>query len=92
MIGHFSEAILLAVCSNHGRVKVNDEANKLFEEIDAKIPQLCKATESSWGLIHEPWFNKVNNLTFALGICTGAALVGGVILVVQIIKNKKEAA
>ena len=46
--------------------------------------------KGEWGIIHEPWFEKTNNVSALLGFVAGAAMVGAVVSARKIITDNNE--
>ena len=83
-MGTVSEAVIRKL-QNNSDTLVSTEDNKLLMEAFATINKM----KTPWGIIHEPWFEKVNNVSALLGFVAGAAMVGAVVGVRKIITCKR---
>lgn len=64
------------ISSHFGKVKISDTAFTQYEIASKEIDKLCELTSQDWGLIHDPWFNKVRRGYFAGGCACGLAICG----------------
>ena len=45
--------------------------------------------KGEWGIIHEPWFEKANNVSALIGFIVGASVVGAAVGVSKVIACKR---
>ena len=83
-MGTVSEAIIRKIQKGSGTL-VSKEDNELLKEAFAIINK----AKTPWGIIHEPWFEKVNNVSALLGFVVGASVVGAAVGVSKVIACKR---
>lgn len=83
-MGTVSEAIIRKLQKESGTL-VSTEDNKLLMEAFATIDKM----KTPWGIIHEPWFEKVNNVSALIGVIVGASVVGAAVGVSKVVACKR---
>lgn len=88
-IGTFSENILFK-SPKYKPLRISDKAGKTHDQIMELINQLARETHMQWGVIHEPWFETVNAMSFALGFGACMATVVADRILVGVIRRHFE--
>ena len=83
-MGTVSEAIINKLQKNPG-VLISAEDDKLHSAAMAALNQM----KTPWGIIHEPWFEKINNVSALLGVIVGASVVGAAVGMHKVIACKR---
>lgn len=86
IIAQFTEGIMEVIrmlydkiVDRFGKVRISGTANVQYEIVNKEIDKLCELTSQSWGLIYDPWFQKVCKGYF-IGGCVCTLAVCGAIL------------
>lgn len=82
-MGTLSETIIEKVLKDTS-VCISQADDKHFAAAMAEINQM----KTPWGLIHEPWFEKCNNVSALIGFIVGASMVGASVSIYKAIKKK----
>lgn len=85
-MGTISENLIRKM-SKDVSVSLNESDSKWHEKALYAINQMSK--KGAWGIIHEPWFEKVNNVSALLGVIVGASVVGAAVGVSKVIACKR---
>ena len=85
-MGTVSENIIKKMSKDIG-VLLNESDLEWHKKALYAINQMSGKGE--WGIIHEPWFEKVNNVSTLLGFVAGAAMVGAAVGVSKVITCKR---
>lgn len=72
-MGTFSENLIRKMSKDVG-VLLDDNDRKWHDAALYAINQMSGKGE--WGIIHEPWFEKVNNVSALIGFTAGIAVMG----------------
>ena len=88
-MGTVSEAIIRRL-SKDVNVVLSDEDGKCHDAAMKAINSMSKNELGNWGVIHEPWFEKCNNVSALIGVAVGASMVGLCIGIRKIVKKAKE--
>lgn len=72
-MGTFSENLIRKMSKDVG-VLLNESDSEWHEKALYAINQMSGKGE--WGIIHEPWFEKVNNVSALIGFTAGIAVMG----------------
>lgn len=83
-MGTLSETIIERLCKDTS-VCISKADDKHFVAAMAEINQM----KTPWGLIHEPWFEKCNNVSALIGFIVGASVVGAAIGISKIRTRKR---
>lgn len=75
-MGTFSENLIRKM-SKDVSVMLNDSDSEWHANALYAINQMSGKGE--WGIIHEPWFEKCNNVSALIGFVAGATVVGAAI-------------
>jgi hypothetical protein len=83
-IGTFSEN-LIGKMSKDVSVMLNDSDSEWHANALYAINQMSGKGE--WGIIHEPWFEKCNNVSAMIGFVAGVTVVGAAIGIKKIVNK-----
>ncbi len=64
------------IVDRFGKVRISETANVQYELVNKEIDKLCELTSQSWGLIYDPWFQKVCKGYFVGGCVCSLAVCG----------------
>lgn len=88
-MGTVSEAIIRRL-SKDVNVVLSDEDGKCHDAAMKAIKSMSKNELGNWGVIHEPWFEKCNNVSALIGFAVGVTMVCAVAKVRKVIKKRDE--
>lgn len=70
--------------------KVTEEGHAQYTIVAEEIDKLAKITDMGWDLTASKVFDKVRRISFGQGALIGAAVVGSVVAIKEIVTKHKE--